>query len=162
VADAHSEKAAQQLLKELNGWVSQQLEPYQHSYTRKVRGPKIIQDGLWGSAFFDDHEVHLLDSPLLQRLRFVSQTSLVHFTYPAATHTRFQHTLGMAIVMRRILDEIQRRRRAHPDPFAGLAITAADEANLRVASFLHDVGHGVFSHSSEHFEGSAPAMKALQ
>jgi hypothetical protein len=61
---------------------------------RYLNKPKIIHDGLWGTFELQSHEVALLDTPLLQRLRYLHQTGAVYLTYPSAHHTRFEHTLG--------------------------------------------------------------------
>ena len=63
----------------------------------KIRGDKIIRDAILGHNVFYTHEVNLIDSPLMQRLRRVHQTALAYLTYPAATHTRFEHSLGVVI-----------------------------------------------------------------
>ena len=37
----------------------------------------------------------IIDNPLIQRLRRIRQLSGAHLTYPAAQHTRFEHSLGV-------------------------------------------------------------------
>src|ERR1039458_4952885 len=56
---------------------------------------KEINDALWGTISLTPVEVAILDSPLLQRLRSVRQLGVVHWVYPGAVHTRFEHTLGV-------------------------------------------------------------------
>ena len=42
-----------------------------------------------------DYELPIIDSPIFQRLRRIRQLSGAHLTYPAAQHTRFEHSLGV-------------------------------------------------------------------
>ena len=42
-----------------------------------------------------DRVRHLIDTPEFRRLASVSQVGLVSLVYPAAHHTRFEHSLGV-------------------------------------------------------------------
>jgi deoxynucleoside triphosphate triphosphohydrolase SAMHD1 len=55
---------------------------------------KEVNDAVSGTIALNQVEVVVLDSPLLQRLRFVRQLGAVHWVYPSAIHTRFEHVLG--------------------------------------------------------------------
>jgi HD superfamily phosphohydrolase len=114
------------------------------------RGPKVFNDALLGNLFFARHEVAVIDSPILQRLRRIKQTGLVHYVYPSATHSRFEHSLGAAALSERCFDAVQER--ANVEKLGQLADadrTKGDLAHLRMAALLHDVGHGLCSHASE-------------
>ncbi|PIW32113.1 MAG: phosphohydrolase [Nitrosopumilales archaeon CG15_BIG_FIL_POST_REV_8_21_14_020_37_12] len=86
-----------------------------------------------------DHELQLIDNPIFQRLRRIRQLSGAHLTYPAAQHTRFEHSLGVM----------------HISGQAGYALNekgilkSSDIEVLRLAGLLHDIGHGPFSHLFE-------------
>ena len=86
-----------------------------------------------------DNELSLVDSPIFQRLRRIRQLSGAHLTYPAAQHTRFEHSLGVM----------------HISGLAGHALYEKgilkfdDIKVLRLAGLLHDIGHGPFSHLFE-------------
>lgn len=86
-----------------------------------------------------DHELQLIDNPIFQRLRRIRQLSGAHLTYPAAQHTRFEHSLGVM----------------HISGQAGYALNekgflkSSDVEVLRLAGLLHDIGHGPFSHLFE-------------
>jgi len=86
-----------------------------------------------------NHELSIIDDPLFQRLRRIRQLSGAHLTYPAAQHTRFEHSLGVM----------------HIASQAGYALNekgilkSDDIEILRLAGLLHDIGHGPFSHLFE-------------
>lgn len=116
------------------------------------RGSKIFNDAILGNQHFARHEVAVIDSPIIQRLKRIKQTGLVHFVFPSATHTRFEHSLGTATLADRCFTAIANRfaaefpQEAFPANFDRLS---GHLAHLRMAALLHDVGHGVCSHGSE-------------
>ncbi|MBN1590901.1 MAG: HD domain-containing protein [Pirellulales bacterium] len=85
----------------------------------------------------------LIDAPEFRRLNQISQLGLVSLVYPAAGHTRFEHSLGVYRLALLFL-----RRLAHDRRFAQ-AITAADAERLLAAALLHDLGHWPFCHPIE-------------
>lgn len=96
---------------------------------------KIIKDPVHGYVEVEDFALSLLDSPALQRLRYVRQLGFSYLVYPGANHTRFEHSLGTMF-----LADVACRRFQLPD----------DERTLvTAAALLHDIGHGPFSHASE-------------
>jgi HD superfamily phosphohydrolase len=102
----------------------------------------ILRDPLWNNIRLDPLALALLDTPVVQRLRYVRQLGLAFLVYPGATHSRFEHALGayhLAGVALRLLDE------------RGVlaAVPADDPAVVRAAALLHDVGHYPFSHAVE-------------
>lgn len=101
------------------------------------------------------HEVALLDTPLLQRLRRVHQTSFAYLTYPSAVHTRFEHSLGCLHLATQFAEALRSRGNAS-------LITKEVETSIRAAALLHDVGHGPFSHSSEEIYRHLSQMEALR
>jgi HD superfamily phosphohydrolase len=124
----------------------------------KIRANKIIRDAILGHNIFYQHEINLIDSPLLQRLRRVHQTALAYLTYPAATHTRFEHSLGCVVFAQKMVDALKRSSQT-------TLIDEVQTAEVRLAALLHDVGHCLFSHASEIvYDGWDPAgeIKALR
>ena len=98
----------------------------------------------------------LLDSPIVQRLRFIKQLGVVHWVYPGAVHTRFEHTLG---VLRQAHELIVAINEATPAPNPP-PIDANLASLVRLCALLHDIGHGVFSHVSEHVLAKRPDVRA--
>ena len=96
---------------------------------------KIIKDPVHGYVEVEEFALALLDSPVLQRLRYIKQLGFSYLVYPGANHTRFEHSLGTMF-----LADVACRRFGLSD----------DERRLvAAAALLHDIGHGPFSHASE-------------
>lgn len=118
---------------------------------------KIIHDALWGTIRLDHWEVAILDLPLLQRLRQIRQTALVHYVFPGCNHTRFDHTLGVLRQTRSLADAVNE----HDQDGGGKRAFDQDVMfDLRLAAMFHDVGHGCFSHISEDLYRFCPDMAA--
>lgn len=114
------------------------------------RGPKVVNDALLGNQYFSRHEIAILDSPLLQRLKRIKQTGLVYQVYPSARHTRFEHSLGVATLAERCFHAIYDRSVLEGERFdVGQERHRGDLAELRLAALLHDTGHGLCSHAAE-------------
>ena len=86
-----------------------------------------------------DHELKIIDSPIFQRLRRIRQLSGAHLTYPAAQHTRFEHSLGVMHIASQAGQALEEK---------GI-LKQYDIEILRLAGLLHDIGHGPFSHLFE-------------
>ena len=96
---------------------------------------KIIKDPIHGYIEIEDFALALLDSPILQRLRYIKQLGFSYLVYPGANHTRFEHSLGTMF-----LADVASRR---------FGLSDTEHALVVAAALLHDIGHGPFSHASE-------------
>ena len=123
-------------------------------------GPKVVHDGLWGTLRLEPHEVALLDTPLVQRLRHLRQTGLTFLTFPSTTHSRFEHTLGVVLQVMKLGDALLRPVLEQNKDDGRL--TQDHVRQMRLAALLHDIGHGPFSHTSEMVYGDAPALKEFK
>ena len=89
-------------------------------------------------------EQDVIDTPWVQRLRRIPQLQSARWVFPAAEHSRFQHSLGAMHLAGRLARQLYPSLRAifgRQAPSAALL-----EELLRVAGLLHDVGHGPFGH----------------
>jgi HD superfamily phosphohydrolase len=85
----------------------------------------------------------LIDTASFRRLGQISQLGLVRLVYPAATHTRQEHSLGVFLAAIEYLDQL-----AGDERFAA-AVSPSDAELLLAAALLHDIGHWPFGHPIE-------------
>ncbi|MBN1901486.1 HD domain-containing protein [Candidatus Sumerlaeota bacterium] len=99
---------------------------------------KRIRDAVHGFINWDSSEYSLVDKPVFQRLRGIKQLAMAYLVYPCATHTRFDHSLGVfhiaSLMTEKLLNEKNEKE---------------EKSLIRKAALLHDLGHGPFSHVSE-------------
>ncbi len=120
-------------------------------------GTSLLADPIHGYITFtvpsslgqvgESTEKDLIDSPWVQRLRSIYQLQSAHWVYPAAEHTRFQHSLGAMHLAGRIANHLYptlKKTVSHvpSQPFI--------EELLRITALLHDIGHGPFCHFFDH------------
>jgi HD superfamily phosphohydrolase len=111
---------------------------------------EVVRDPLWNNIRLEPEALELLDTPAVQRLRYVRQLGHAFLVYPGATHTRLEHALGAYHLARRAIALLEE---------SGQTVDAADARLLRLAALLHDVGHYPFSHALE--EAGLPSHETL-
>lgn len=114
-----------------------------------------VRCGIHGFIRFNNLERKLIDSRPFQRLRDVHQLAMTYQVYPGATHTRFEHSLGVMEFATRIFDSVFSDEKLSSD----LKDRLGDNINkdslaywrsvVRIAGLLHDIGHLPFSHAAE-------------
>lgn len=113
--------------------------------------PKVVHDGLWGTLRLRPAEVRFIDTPLVQRLRQIRQMGCAHFTYPSATHSRFEHTLGVMLQVEKLGHALLETKQTE--------LSESHVEHLRLAALCHDLGHGLLSHTSEEVYGNLPQLQ---
>jgi HD superfamily phosphohydrolase len=99
-----------------------------------------IKDPVHGYVYITESEKSIIDSYPVQRLHRLRQLAGSEFVYSGANHTRFEHCIGVMHLAGK-LSENQNISK----------LLSEDEIQIiRMASLLHDVGHGPFSHIFEH------------
>ncbi|HID19189.1 TPA: HD domain-containing protein, partial [Candidatus Bathyarchaeota archaeon] len=97
----------------------------------------FIKDPLYGYVKISNGEKSVIDTMVFQRLRRIRQLSGSEYVYPAANHTRFEHSLGVMYLAGFFAENSMNR------------FSDEEKELLRIAALLHDVGHGPFSHVYE-------------
>lgn len=104
-----------------------------------------------GFIGFSDWEREVINHPTFQRLRRIRQLAWTDQVYPGATHTRFEHSLGVMHIAGQLFDALARSSPDVLKPADGFTPDALkrDKQIVRFAALLHDTGHGPFSHAAE-------------
>jgi uncharacterized protein len=104
-----------------------------------------IRDPLWDTIRLDGTARCIIDAASFQRLRYIKQLGHAHLVYPGATHTRFDHAVGVYHLARRALRVLEDRGEL-------AVVDALDVRIIPLAALLHDIGHYPFSHALEELE----------
>ena len=112
---------------------------------------EVVRDALWNNIRLDPAALAVVDTPAVQRLRYVRQLGHAFLVYPGATHSRFEHALGAYHLARRALSQLEDAGDARLAP--------GDRTTLTLAALLHDIGHYPFSHALE--EAGLPRHEAV-
>uniref|UniRef100_A0A672L1L9 Deoxynucleoside triphosphate triphosphohydrolase SAMHD1-like n=1 Tax=Sinocyclocheilus grahami TaxID=75366 RepID=A0A672L1L9_SINGR len=100
---------------------------------------QIFNDPVHGHIELHPLLVQMIDTPQFQRLRYIKQLGTKYLVYPGATHTRFEHSIGVAHLAGCLLKTLHENQ---PE----LNITKQDFLCVQIAALCHDMGHGPFSH----------------
>ncbi len=99
---------------------------------------KHIADSILnGITIKDELILELYQAKELRRLARINHLGIVHFLYPMAKHYRFEHSLGVYELTRRLLEKLD------PD------VEQSTYRAVLAAALLHDLGHGPYSHLFE-------------
>ena len=88
--------------------------------------------------------VAVIDHPHFQRLRRVRMLGPTHMVYPGATHTRFEHCVGVYGTVIKYLQSLLQRERVR------VSLTEEDVRTVLMAGLLHDTGHYPFTLEAVH------------
>jgi uncharacterized protein len=147
-----------------------------------------IRENIHGTINVSHFEDLVIAHPYVQRLRRIKQLAFLQYVFPGASHSRFEHSLGvmhLAGVAWNKLYENQKALRNSTSKYGDFAdlekrsgknavthgllsptFTMMDEIfgdeyplqALRLAALMHDLGHSPFSHSGE---GFMPSWKQM-
>lgn len=100
---------------------------------------KVFNDPIWGHIELSSVACKVMDTPIFQRLRDLSQLGSVSHVFPAATNRRFEHSIGVAHLSRMMVTHLQKNQ-------PSLGISEVDILCCELAGLCHDLGHGPWSH----------------
>lgn len=94
-------------------------------------------DSVHGFIHLSVIEKQLLDHPAFIRLHYLHQLGLTYLVYPGATHSRFEHSLGVMHLATKMYDQLFSDNLSH------------FRQAVRLGALCHDLGHLPFSHTLE-------------
>jgi len=106
-----------------------------------MKGTKNIRDSVHGDLPFTELELNLMDTSAMQRLRGIRQLGTSYLVYPAAQHSRFEHSLGTCYIAKVIMQNLENN--------AGMQISRDDWKAIPAAALIHDITHIPYGHTLE-------------
>lgn len=107
----------------------------------KLQEEKVFKDPVHRYVHVRDQAIwDLVGTREFQRLRRIRQLGTTYLVFHGAEHSRFNHSLGVYEIVRRIIDDVFKGRPEWDEGERLLVLCAA---------LLHDLGHGPFSHAFE-------------
>lgn len=104
-------------------------------------------DPIYGDIKFSKdlkNEIGLaINSNAFLRLLDIKQLAFAYYIYPSGTHTRFSHSLGVAYLLNKVLNKLEKNFK--------LKIGSNKKLEVVMAGLFHDIGHGPFGHTLESF-----------
>lgn len=113
---------------------------------------KLIGCSLYGPIKISKMALKMIDTPEFQRLRNIKQLGICSYVFPAATHTRFEHSLGTYHLSRILTTNL---RQNYPDKIFDTKELGPIKLDplicecINIAALYHDIGHVAFSHLSD-------------
>lgn len=122
---------------------AQMVDKVRHSFTGDciTSHSKIVKDCIYGHINIPPLCVKFMDVPEFQRLRRVKQLAMAHYVYPSASHTRFEHSLGVMNMAGRMIDRLRNF----------VEISNRTKELVQLAGMYHDIGHFAYSHLFDKF-----------
>ena len=82
-----------------------------HDFNFKLSEEKVFKDPVHGYVHVRDKIIwDLIGTKEFQRLRRIKQLGTTYLTFHGAEHSRFNHSLGVYEIVRRIVDDVFRER----------------------------------------------------
>ncbi len=112
---------------------------------------KEISDPIYDYVYFNrEIEEKIINSIIIQRLRYIMQLQTAHLVYPGAVHTRFQHVVGVMHLAGLMAEDLVSKILDYygVEKLEGYSPDTLIQA-VRLAGLLHDAGHACFGHAFE-------------
>lgn len=107
----------------------------------KLVEEKVFKDPVHRYIHVRDQVIwDLIGTKEFQRLRRIRQLGTTYLVFHGAEHSRFNHSLGVYEIVRRIVDDVFHGRPEWDEE---------ERLVILCAALLHDLGHGPFSHAFE-------------
>jgi len=104
---------------------------------------KLIRDAIYGDIILSDLAMKFVDTCEFQRLHYIKQLGFTYKVFPGATHTRFQHSIGVYHLTKKYIEKIENN---HLSEFDTSKLTERQKEIVSIVGLLHDIGHGPYSH----------------
>lgn len=96
-----------------------------------------VYDIIHGNISIDPLAKRIIDTEEFQRLRNIKQLGCCNYVFPSASHTRFEHSIGVYHLACKYIDILNKETEYY---------TSTERKCIQIAALVHDLGHGPYSH----------------
>lgn len=107
-----------------------------------------IDDPIHGVVYIPEPIKYILNSPQVQRLRDLHQLGVASYVYPAATHTRFEHSVGCMHLAMKQLDMLVSNHRNLGIPFPYSSYPGGSTAGCSPSTTQEPFSYQLLRHGS--------------
>jgi HD superfamily phosphohydrolase len=131
------------------------LLPTKDNLLTKNAKTRVIYSKLFGCSVHGQIRVSapankIIDTPEFQRMRGLKQLGTAIYVFQCATHTRFEHSLGVYYLAGELLKNLKQNhsnvRFTISELGTNLKLNNFICELIKIAGLCHDIGHGPFSH----------------
>ncbi len=117
----------------------------------------VLKDEVHGNITLQGVYKELVESQDFQRLKDIVQTGTSYLKYPAMKEeTRFDHSIGSYCNMCKMIQNIEAKL-----AMQGIKIEEEEKEIAKIATLLHDIGHGAYSHTLEKMTGYSHEKRSI-
>lgn len=98
----------------------------------------IIYDIIHGNIDICPIAEKIINTEEFQRLRNIKQLGCCNYVFPSATHTRFEHSIGVYHLSKKYIDILSKTNDNY--------FTDTEKKCIVIGGLIHDLGHGPYSH----------------
>ena len=110
---------------------------------------KLIYDTIHDSINIENSDLQFIDNRWMKRLKRIKQLGLLDHVFPSASHSRFEHVLGVYNYANIYMDYLEKNSndfiKKNSESIKTL-FTPKEKRIVALAGLFHDLGHGPFSH----------------
>lgn len=99
----------------------------------------LIFDTVYGNIDVNPNDFKFIDNMWVKRLKRINQLGLLEHVFPSASHSRFEHSLGVYHIAGKYIDILENKSKKK-------LFTKKEKQCVMLAGLFHDLGHGPFSH----------------
>ena len=99
----------------------------------------VIFDTIHANINIDDKFIPFIDNVWMKRLKRIKQLGLLDSVFPSASHSRFEHSLGVFHLANNYINLLENKSEVQ-------LFTIKEKQCVCLAGLFHDLGHGPFSH----------------
>lgn len=112
-----------------------------------------FRDIVWGTFRLPDIAKKIIGTPEFQRLRYINQLGLSPIYFNSINGSRYEHSIGTCYLANYVTDILKIQ---YPH-----FVTDEDRKLICVASLIHDIGHGPFSHVFDRYSKSDHETRSI-